>query len=116
MALVKPAELLHESMHASRDIYNLLIDIKISTRNMKFKICARREACAQAGSGWRPVSRALYMHARDMACCMHIADSMKDAAHMLSMHHSMHRGHALPSGEIKDWLSRCVLVFFKSPK
>ena len=57
---------------------------------MKFKICARREACAQAGSGWRPVSRALYMHARDMACCMHIADSMKDAAHMLSMHHSMH--------------------------
>ena len=59
---------------------------------MKFKICARREACAQAGSGWRPVSRALYMRARDMACCMHIADSMKHAAHMLSMHHSMHRG------------------------
>ena len=46
MALAKPAESLHESMHASRDIYNLLIDIKISTRNMKLKIlCPSRGMC-----------------------------------------------------------------------
>ena len=50
---------------------------------MKFKICARREACAQAGSGWRPVSRALYMRARGMAYCTCIDNVMINDAHML---------------------------------
>ena len=62
MVLAKPAESLHESMHASRDIYNLLIDIKISTRNMKSKIlCPSRGMCTNTA------------HSTDMlACtCMH---------------------------------------------
>ena len=33
--LAKPAESLHESMHASANTYNLLIIIDISTRNIK---------------------------------------------------------------------------------
>ena len=58
MALAKPAESLHESMHASRDIYNLLILIHISTRNMKLKIpCPSRGMCTNT------------VHSADMLAC-----------------------------------------------
>ena len=52
----------------------------------------RRAGLCQAGSGWRPVSRALYMRARDMAYCTRIDNVMINDAHMLSMHHNMRRG------------------------
>ena len=57
-----------------------------------FAAWSAEQAAARLGSGHPEAVCELYMHARRMACCMHIADSMKDAVHMLSMHHSMHRG------------------------
>ena len=63
MGLAKPAESLHERMHTSTNIYNLLIRIDTSTRNMKINICASREACAGQPCGGPDMLARACMHA-----------------------------------------------------
>ena len=63
MLLAKPANSLHERMHASTNMYKLLISINISTRNMNLKICAPREACARQPCGSPDMLSRVRMHA-----------------------------------------------------
>ena len=58
MLLAKPAESLHERMHATRNIYKLLIPIKIGTRNIKIQhLCPSRGMCTDT------------VHSADMLAC-----------------------------------------------
>ena len=58
MGLAKPANSLHERMHATRYIYKLLIPIKIGTRNTNLKIlCPSRGMCTNT------------VHSADMLAC-----------------------------------------------
>ena len=60
--LAKPADSLHESMHASANTYNLLIIIDTSTRNIKNEhLCPSRGMCTNT------------VHSADMLArvCMH---------------------------------------------
>ena len=63
MVPAKSADSQHESMHATRYIYKLLIPINISTRNMIFTICAPREACARQPCGGPDTLARVRMHA-----------------------------------------------------
>ena len=63
MFLAKPADSQHESMHATRYIYKLLIPINISTRSMNLTICAPREACARQPCGGPDMLARICMHA-----------------------------------------------------
>ena len=63
MLLAKPANSLHERMHASTNTYNLLMHIHISTRNMNSKICAPHEACARQPCGSPDMLARVRMHA-----------------------------------------------------
>ena len=63
MVPAKPADSQHESMHATRYIYKLLIPINISTRNMNLTICAPREACARQPCGGPDTLTRVRVHA-----------------------------------------------------
>ena len=59
------------------------------TNTYRCGVCAAGQASSLPGSRRISASRALHVRAHTMACCMHIAHDMSNAAHMLSMHHGI---------------------------